>query len=152
MLKRRDSPYVAGRPKGLWYKWKRDPHRRRRRADVRPARPRQAVELLLRLHLRRLARRRAAELVPVGKAYFGFTDEELTQLDNWVRNHTVDRFGPVREVEQAPRPRGRLRTPRSARPATSPASPCASPASTASAGTSPPPRPTGWSTLERLIG
>jgi len=43
---------------------------------------------------------RGEELVPVGKAYFGFTDEELRQLDRWVRNHTVNRFGPVREVEK----------------------------------------------------
>ena len=40
-----------------------------------------------------------AELLPVGKAYFGFTDEELRELDRYVRNHTVNRFGPVREVE-----------------------------------------------------
>ena len=39
------------------------------------------------------------ELVPVGKAYFGFTDAELKQLDKWVREHTTNRFGPVREVE-----------------------------------------------------
>jgi len=39
------------------------------------------------------------ELVPVGKAYFGFTDEELRWLDKWVRDHTTNRFGPVREVE-----------------------------------------------------
>jgi DNA ligase-1 len=40
------------------------------------------------------------ELLPVGKAYFGFTDEELKWLDRFVRNHTVQRFGPVREVEK----------------------------------------------------
>ena len=40
------------------------------------------------------------ELGPVGKAYFGFTDEELRWLDKWVRDHTTNRFGPVREVEQ----------------------------------------------------
>jgi DNA ligase-1 len=40
------------------------------------------------------------EIVPVGKAYFGFTDEELLQLDKWVRNHTINRFGPVREVSK----------------------------------------------------
>jgi DNA ligase-1 len=39
------------------------------------------------------------ELVPVGKAYFGFTDEELAKLDRYVRNHTKNRFGPVREVD-----------------------------------------------------
>ena len=40
------------------------------------------------------------ELVPVGKAYSGFTDAELVMLDRWVRNHTTGRFGPVREVEK----------------------------------------------------
>ncbi len=38
------------------------------------------------------------ELVPVGKAYFGYTDAELTEIDKWVRNNTIDRFGPVRAV------------------------------------------------------
>jgi DNA ligase-1 len=38
------------------------------------------------------------ELVPVGKAYFGFTDEELVEIDRYVRHHTTNRFGPVREV------------------------------------------------------
>ena len=56
MLKRKDAPYVAGRPKGLWYKWKRGPHTLDTRADVRPARPRQAQFILFRLHFRRLAR------------------------------------------------------------------------------------------------
>jgi DNA ligase-1 len=41
------------------------------------------------------------DLVPVGKAYFGFTDEELARLDRWVRAHVVDRFGPVLVVERA---------------------------------------------------
>jgi DNA ligase-1 len=41
------------------------------------------------------------ELVPVGKAYSGFTDEELKFLDSFVRRHTVQRFGPVREVEKS---------------------------------------------------
>src|SRR5262249_50509994 len=44
---------------------------------------------------------RGDELVPVGKAYFGFTDQELAFLDRWIRNHTVARFGPVREVEKS---------------------------------------------------
>ena len=43
----------------------------------------------------------AGELLPVGKAYFGFTDEELKWLDRFVRNHTIERFGPVREVEKS---------------------------------------------------
>jgi DNA ligase-1 len=42
------------------------------------------------------------ELVPVGKAYFGFTDDELIQIDRFVRRHTIDRFGPVREVAHTP--------------------------------------------------
>jgi DNA ligase 1 len=40
--------------------------------------------------------------VPVGKAYFGFTDEELLQIDRFVRRNTIDRFGPVREVVHQP--------------------------------------------------
>ena len=103
MLKRRDSPYVAGRPKGLWFKWKRDPD---------------TVDAVM-LYAQRGHGKRSSfysdftfgcwrengeagpELVPVGKAYFGFTDAELQQLDKWVRNHTVERFGPVRRVEPA---------------------------------------------------
>ena len=38
------------------------------------------------------------QLVPVGKAYFGFTDAELQEIDRFVRKNTLDRFGPVREV------------------------------------------------------
>ena len=96
MLKRRDSLYVAGRRAGLWYKWKRDPL---------------TADCVLMYAQRGSGKRssyysdytfgawRDGALVPVGKAYFGFTDEELRQLDNWVRTHTVNRFGPVREVE-----------------------------------------------------
>jgi DNA ligase-1 len=98
MLKRRTSPYVAGRRAGLWYKWKRDPLNRRLRADVRPARQRQAQLLLFGLYVRRMDAE--GELLPVGKAYFGFTDEELKWLDHYVRNHTVNRFGPVRETDK----------------------------------------------------
>lgn len=100
MLKRRDSVYVAGRPKGPWFKWKRDALT----ADC-------VVMYAQRGHGRRssffsdytfgcwrLGDDGAVELVPVGKAYFGFTDEELAQLDRWVRNNTTDRFGPVRAV------------------------------------------------------
>ena len=98
MLKRRDSPYVAGRKTGLWYKWKRDPLT----ADC------------VMMYAQRGSGKRSSfysdftfgawgeggELLPVGKAYFGFTDEELKMLDRFVRNHTVGRFGPVREVEK----------------------------------------------------
>ena len=99
MLKRRDSPYVAGRRTGLWYKWKRDPL---------------TADCVL-MYAQRGSGKRSSyysdytfgcwtqdgELLPVGKAYFGFTDEELKWLDRHVRNHTVNRFGPVREVERS---------------------------------------------------
>ena len=100
MLKRRDSVYEPGRPKGPWFKWKRDPH---------------LIDAVLmyaqRGHGKRSSfysdytfgvwreddqRRRA--LTPVGKAYFGFTDEELKQIDKFVRDNTIERFGPVRSV------------------------------------------------------
>jgi DNA ligase-1 len=99
MLKRRDSPYVGGRRAGLWYKWKRDPL---------------TADCVL-MYAQRGSGKRSSyysdytfgcwtdsgELLPVGKAYFGFTDEELKWLDRWVRGHTIHRFGPVREVEKA---------------------------------------------------
>ena len=98
MLKRRDSPYTGGRRVGLWYKWKRDPL---------------VADCVLMYAQRGHGKRssyysdftfgcwdEAGDLLPVGKAYFGFTDEELIWLDRWVRGHTVQRFGPVREVER----------------------------------------------------
>jgi DNA ligase-1 len=99
MLKRRDSAYVAGRRTGLWYKWKRDPL---------------TADCVL-MYAQRGSGKRSSyysdytfgcwteggELLPVGKAYFGFTDEELKWIDRWVRGHTVERFGPVREVEKS---------------------------------------------------
>ena len=103
MLKRADAPYLPGRVKGQWWKWKRDPLN----VDA-------VLMYAQRGHGKRSSfysdytfgvwRDNAAgedELVPVGKAYFGFTDEELAFLDRWIRNHTVARFGPVREVEKA---------------------------------------------------
>ncbi|HEY7959255.1 MAG TPA: hypothetical protein VID20_04265, partial [Sphingomicrobium sp.] len=96
MLKRRDAPYVPGRPKGPWWKWKRDP---------------MIVDAVLMYAQRGHGKRSSYysdytfgvwngddELVPVGKAYFGFTDEELIEIDRFVRRNTVSRFGPVREV------------------------------------------------------
>jgi len=98
MLKRRDSPYVAGRRTGLWYKWKRDPL---------------TIDGVMMYAQRGHGKRSSfysdytfgcwsedGELLPVAKAYSGFTDEELKWLDGFVRNHTVNRFGPVREVEK----------------------------------------------------
>lgn len=107
MLKRRDSAYVTGRRAGLWYKWKRDPL---------------LVDCVLMYAQRGSGKRSSfysdytfgcwdgdpddienggAELLPVGKAYFGFTDEELKWLDRYVRNHTVNSFGPVRETDKS---------------------------------------------------
>src|SRR5215469_12955271 len=99
MLKRRDAPYLPGRPKGPWWKWKRDPF---------------IVDAVLMYAQRGHGKRSSYYsdytfgvwtkgedgdvLVPVGKAYFGFTDEELVQIDRFVRHNTVERFGPVREV------------------------------------------------------
>ena len=100
MLKRRDSPYVPGRPRGLWFKWKRDPL---------------IVDCVLMYGQRGHGKRSSfysdftfgvwregdkgtPELVPVGKAYFGFTDEELIELDRYVRKAAGQRFGPVKEV------------------------------------------------------
>jgi DNA ligase-1 len=95
MLKRRDSLYEGGRPKGPWFKWKRDPY---------------LVDAVLMYAQRGHGKRSSfysdytfgvwadGALTPVGKAYFGFTDEELKQIDKFVRDHTVERFGPVRAV------------------------------------------------------
>lgn len=96
MIKRRDAPYLAGRPKGYWFKWKRDP---------------MVIDAVL-MYAQRGSGKRSSfysdytfgvwtdegALTPVGKAYFGFTDEELVKLDRFVRSNTENRFGPVREV------------------------------------------------------
>ena len=99
MIKRKDSPYQAGRLKGPWFKWKRDPYN---------------IDAVM-LYAQRGHGKRSSyysdftfgvwaetpdgeQLVPVGKAYFGFTDAELEVLDKFVRDNTVERFGPVRAV------------------------------------------------------
>ena len=104
MLKRRDSPYVTGRKTGLWYKWKRDP----------------LIADCVMMYAQRGNGRRSSwysyytfgcwtgeqagegELLPVGKAYQGITDQEIAQLDRFVRQNTLNRFGPVREVTHEP--------------------------------------------------
>ena len=100
MIKHLDSPYLAGRIKGHWYKWKRDPLS----ADV-------VMMYAQRGHGKRSSfysdytlgawatdHTGNSILVPVAKAYSGFTDAELVKLDQWVRTHTTKKFGPVREV------------------------------------------------------
>ncbi|WP_374596862.1 cisplatin damage response ATP-dependent DNA ligase [Brevundimonas sp.] len=100
MLKHKDSVYVGGRPKGPWFKWKRDPH---------------VIDAVLMYAQRGHGKRSSfysdytfgvwtdeGTLTPVGKAYFGFTDEELKQIDKFVRDNTVDRFGPARSVKAEP--------------------------------------------------
>ncbi|WP_319798061.1 cisplatin damage response ATP-dependent DNA ligase [Nitrobacter sp.] len=103
MLKRRDAPYLPGRPKGLWWKWKRDPH---------------VIDAVLMYAQRGHGKRSSyysdytfgvwtetdgnEQLVPVGKAYFGFTDEELLRIDRFVRRNTTESFGPVRHVVHEP--------------------------------------------------
>jgi DNA ligase-1 len=95
---------VPGRPKGEWFKWKRDPFLIDAVLMYAQRGHGKRSELLFRLHLRRLDRTPADDsvLVPVGKAYFGFTDEELKQIDKYVRDNTVERFGPVRSVRAEP--------------------------------------------------
>jgi DNA ligase-1 len=104
MLKRWDSIYEAGRPKGPWFKWKRDPF---------------LIDAVLMYAQRGHGKRSSfysdytfgvwtdgedgqRVLTPVGKAYFGFTDDELKEIDKFVRDHTVERFGPVRSVRAEP--------------------------------------------------
>src|SRR5882724_7249529 len=103
MLKRRDALYLPGRPKGQWWKWKRDPH---------------IIDAVLMYAQRGHGKRSSyysdytfgvwtagedgEQLVPVGKAYFGFTDEELLQINRFVRRNTTKKFGPVRHVVHEP--------------------------------------------------
>ena len=103
MIKRRAAPYLPGRPKGEWFKWKRDAR---------------LVDAVLMYAQRGHGKRSGyysdytfgvwrgvpeeGDLVPVGKAYFGFTDEELKVIDKFVRDNTIERFGPVRSVRATP--------------------------------------------------
>ena len=99
MLKNKNSIYKSGRPTLCWYKWKRDPF----------------LEDLIIMYAQRGHGKRssfysdftfgcwtdnkAKTLVPIGKAYSGFTNDELKKLDKWVRDNTIERFGPVRSVK-----------------------------------------------------
>ena len=96
MLKRLTSAYGVGRKRGDWWKWKIDPH---------------TIDAVL-IYAQPGSGKRASlltdytfgvwhegELVPVAKAYSGLTNEEILEMDRWIRRHTVERFGPVRHVE-----------------------------------------------------
>jgi DNA ligase-1 len=96
MLKRLTSPYGVGRRKGAWWKWKIDPF---------------SIDAVL-IYAQPGSGRRASlltdytfgvwnqgELVPIAKAYSGLSNEEIAELDRWIRRHTLERFGPVRHVE-----------------------------------------------------
>ena len=96
MVKRRSSPYGVGRRRGDWWKWKIDPY---------------TIDAVL-IYAQPGSGRRASlltdytfgvwdggELVPIAKAYSGLSNEEIAELDRWIRRHTRERFGPVRHVE-----------------------------------------------------
>jgi DNA ligase-1 len=96
MLKRRESPYGVGRKRGDWWKWKIDPY---------------TIDAVL-IYAQPGSGKRASlltdytfglwhggELVPVAKAYSGLSNEEIAELDKWIRRHTRERFGPVRHVD-----------------------------------------------------
>jgi DNA ligase 1 len=96
MIKRLLSAYAVGRKRGDWWKWKIAPH---------------TVDAVL-IYAQPGSGKRASlltdytfgvwhhgELVPVAKAYSGLTNEEIAEMDRWIRRHTVERFGPVRHVE-----------------------------------------------------
>ena len=97
MLKRKDSPYLVGRKKGDWWKWKVDPL---------------TIDAVLTYAMRGHGRRsnlftdytfglwdeNKEELVTFAKAYSGLTDAEFRSLDAWIKKNTLERFGPVRSV------------------------------------------------------
>jgi DNA ligase-1 len=96
MLKHKESIYEAGRRRGKWWKWKVDPY---------------TVDAVL-IYAQAGHGRRAnlftdytfaiwdkGELVPFTKAYSGLTDKEILEVDNWIKRHTLEKFGPVRSVK-----------------------------------------------------
>ena len=97
MIKLKDSQYFPGRKKGFWYKWKKNP---------------KYVDTILMYAQRGHGKRSSyysdytfgvwnkKNLVPIGKAYSGYTDKELLKLDKFIRNNTVNKFGPVREIKK----------------------------------------------------
>ncbi len=96
MLKHKDAPYAVGRKKGLWWKWKSDP---------------KTIDAVLTYAMRGHGRRtnlysdytfglwEENQLVTFAKAYSGLTDAEIKEVDRFVKQNTLDRFGPVRQVK-----------------------------------------------------
>ena len=96
MLKRLDSAYGVGRPRGVWWKWKIEPY---------------TLDAVLIYAQKGHGKRaslytdytfgiwKAGELVPFAKAYSGLTDEEIREVDAFIRRNTLERFGPVRTVK-----------------------------------------------------
>jgi DNA ligase-1 len=96
MIKRTDSAYGIGRKRGDWWKWKIEPD---------------TVDAVLiyaqRGHGRRanlytdftFAVYKGTELVPFAKAYSGLTDAEILEVNQWIKTHTRESFGPVRSVD-----------------------------------------------------
>jgi len=96
MLKRLNSTYRIGRQRGDWWKWKVDPY---------------TIDAVL-IYAQAGSGRRASlytdytfgvwdngKLVPIAKAYSGLTDEEIGQVDQFIRKNTIEKFGPVRTVK-----------------------------------------------------
>lgn len=96
MIKRKSSPYGTGRKRGDWWKWKIDPL---------------TIDAVL-IYAQPGSGRRASlytdytfgiwkgdELVPVAKAYSGLTDQEIAEVDRFIRSNTIEKFGPVRAVK-----------------------------------------------------
>ncbi|MDP2312951.1 MAG: ATP-dependent DNA ligase [Pseudomonadota bacterium] len=96
LLKRRDSAYGVGRPRGPWWKWK-----------VAPLTMDGVLVYAQAGHGKRaglytdytFAVWQDGALLPVAKAYSGLTNVEIEELDRWIRRHTVEKFGPVRSLE-----------------------------------------------------
>lgn len=98
MVKHVKSVYHSGRKKQGWWKWKLDPF---------------ALDAVLMYAQTGHGERSGMytdytfgvwgddeELLPIAKAYSGLTDDEVEELDKWIRGNTVDQFGPVREVKK----------------------------------------------------
>ena len=98
MIKRKDSTYIAGRKKGNWFKWKKNPC---------------FIDVILMYAQRGHGKRSSYysdftfgiwddnRVIPIAKAYSGYTDKELSKIDSFVRKNTVAKYGPVREVKKS---------------------------------------------------